>query len=235
MKPNVVYCLAHAGGSSSTFNSWKAYLDESIECIPIEYPGRGKRFNESPYRDIQEAAEDVVMQIHSTVKCRNYVIFGHSMGGLVTYETIRKITERQFIQPMHVFISGKSAPFHAKPPAQCEHILSDENFLNRIIRLGGTTKEVLADKELLRYFLPMMRADFRIVETYQYRRQSEPLDNKVTVLYGNHDQSLLGNIRDWNAVFSKEVNYVEFNGGHFFNQVHEKEIVGRINAVFHTY
>ncbi|MGF7049431.1 surfactin synthase thioesterase subunit [Paenibacillus sp. DS2015] len=231
MKPNVIYCLPHAGGSAYAFNSWNNYLNESIECIPIEYPGRGKRHNDPPYMDIQEAVGDIYRQIKETLRGRKYMIFGHSMGGLFTYEVVRKINELHVRQPIHVFISGKGAPLHTKEPELYEHILSDESFVNRIIKLGGTPQEITDNKELLYYFLPMIRNDYRIVETYQYK-ESEPVKNNVTILYGADDNLLSGNIEDWNLFFSGKVHYLKFEGGHFFNQAHEKEIVGVINSMF---
>lgn len=46
--------------------------------------------------------------------------------------------------------------------------LSDEEFLQWMISLGGTPPEILANPEALKLFLPVLRADLKVVENYRY-------------------------------------------------------------------
>ncbi|PZT53666.1 thioesterase II family protein [Paenibacillus silvae] len=233
MKPFVLYCLPHAGGSSYLFNSWIKVLDKEIECMPFEYPGRGKMLSKSPYADIQNASMDVVEQIKHTLHGRDYALFGHSMGALIAYETLDQIKKAGIDQPVHVYLSGKTAPFHSRAPEALRYKLSDELFLQEIVQLGGLPDEFVQNRELLDYFLPIIRDDFRLVETYKHQVR-EPIEQEVSILYGSKDSSMIGSIEDWNKIFRSTVNYHTFNGGHFFYQDYVEEIVGIINQMFRT-
>ena len=46
--------------------------------------------------------------------------------------------------------------------------LTDDEFLERLGKLGGTPKEVLANKSLIRLFIPVIRADLILLEKYRY-------------------------------------------------------------------
>lgn len=86
-----LFCLPYAGGSSVIFNSWKQYIDPSIELVPIELAGRGKRINEPLYNGVNDAVEDVFGLIKNKITDTPYALFGHSMGGMISYELAQKI------------------------------------------------------------------------------------------------------------------------------------------------
>ncbi len=44
MKKLKLFCFPYAGGSSIVYEKWRKLLSPSIELIPIEYPGRGRKF-----------------------------------------------------------------------------------------------------------------------------------------------------------------------------------------------
>ncbi|MBK3496406.1 hypothetical protein JFL43_16375 [Viridibacillus sp. YIM B01967] len=54
----ILFCLPYAGGSESIYFKWRKHLHSSIQLIPIELRGRGKRFDENFYGSIKEAVDD---------------------------------------------------------------------------------------------------------------------------------------------------------------------------------
>lgn len=46
--------------------------------------------------------------------------------------------------------------------------LSDEDFLKWLISIGGTPPELLANPEVLKLFLPALKADLHVVENYRW-------------------------------------------------------------------
>jgi hypothetical protein len=62
-------------------------------------------------------------------------------------------------------------------------------FADELRRLNGTPPEVLADAELLELVMPILRADFALVETYAYRAEP-PLMCPITALGGTSDPPL---------------------------------------------
>ena len=45
---------------------------------------------------------------------------------------------------------------------------SMQKFIERLRRLNGTPETVSKNEELIELFLPMLRADFTLMETYSY-------------------------------------------------------------------
>lgn len=58
-----LFCLPYGGGSAYSYLKWKSNLADLIELCPVELAGRGKRFHEPYYSNIDEAVDDVYKQI----------------------------------------------------------------------------------------------------------------------------------------------------------------------------
>ncbi|GHB80164.1 hypothetical protein GCM10010306_087880 [Streptomyces umbrinus] len=68
------------------------------------------------------------------------------------------------------------------------HNASDTELKTRLLALNGTPREILGNDELMELILPVLRADFAILETYEYHEEP-PLDVPITVFGGIHDRT----------------------------------------------
>ncbi|MGZ7050591.1 MAG: thioesterase II family protein, partial [Candidatus Angelobacter sp.] len=85
-------------------------------------------------------------------------------------------------------------------------------------RLNGTPAEVLADRKLLELFLPLLRADFQVIEAYQYQSQDR-LSCPATVYGGVKDAEVsLQDLQKWQEHTAAEFQLRLFPGSHFFIQ-----------------
>lgn len=166
-----LFCFPFAGGGASTYTSWIKKLKDKITVCPIQLPGREERIMEKPYTDMSELLRDLTDEIVIAIKGK-YVLWGHSMGGKIAYE-LEKYLENKGYQAQCIFASGCRIP-NIPEPNPIYH-LKDEAFKRELERFGGTPKKVLENKELLDFFLPMLRADFTLADTY--------CDNSMTVLH----------------------------------------------------
>ncbi|WP_257143875.1 thioesterase II family protein [Bacillus pseudomycoides] len=222
-------CLPYAGGSASIFNTWNEFLSPEINVCGIELAGRGRRFQENLHMNIMGIVEDIYNDIYQKIDNSPYSIFGHSMGGLIAYELGQKIQEEGRRMPELFVFSGKSAPqFKSK---EVVHKYNDEQLCEKILRLGGTPAEVLDNKELLDIYLPIIRADYKIVETYSLSDQRQALDVPFHVFYGNQDNILLSEILLWKDHTSKTCDFYEFDGGHFFIKQKESLVIDLLNQL----
>src|ERR1700761_6140541 len=88
------------------------------------------------------------------------------MGALIAYEVARHL-EAAGNKSLHCLIaSGSRAPFLPMSKPAISH-LSDPDFLDHICQLNGTPSEILADADLMRVMLPILRSDFKICEQYR--------------------------------------------------------------------
>lgn len=224
-----LFCLPFAGGSAMSFMSWKKYIDNKINLIPIELSGRGMRFKEPLYSGCEDAVNDIYNRISGELDGTPYAVFGHSMGTLLAYELISKIIEQLGQQPVHVFFSGRFPPFLEENKRNV-HMYTDEDLIDEIIKLGGTNKEVMENTELVNLFLPIIRSDYKLVETYTHDRDILKLNCDITVLNGKYDDYVkVQDARRWQECTNNDFKLYEFDDGHFFINTYTEEVVNIIN------
>ncbi len=225
-----LFCLPFAGGSAMAYMSWRKQLDKRIDLKPIELSGRGKRFGEPLYHSIDEVIEDIYVQISDELYGTSYAVFGHSMGAILAYELIRKIIHHTKQEPIHVFLSGRYPPY-IEAEEKNVYLLPDKEFIDSIIELGGTNKEVVNNKELLDLFLPILRSDYKLVETYKHSGSILSLNCDITVLNGKYDNCIIGkDINRWREYTNKTCSFYEFEDGHFFINKFKEDVIGIINS-----
>ena len=222
----ILFCLPYAGGSKLIYTNWQKHLNPSIKFEPIELKGRGKRGDENFYESFNEAIDDLFLRIKEKITHNKYAIFGHSLGGLLTYELYYKICDEHLPQPKHLFFSGNVAP--SVRELKELHKLPDNQFMKEIIDLGGTPEEVLKNEELRSLVLPILRSDIKLNENYVYKERKEKIACDVTVLNGKEEDISLEKLLEWkNHCVSFKIHMVE--GNHFFINSDIENIMQIIN------
>lgn len=96
------------------------------------------------------------------------------------------------------------------------HDLPEDRFLERLRRYNGTPGALLGNPELLRMFLPTLRADFAAVETYRYD-PSPPLDAPLAAYGGTSDPDVSAeSVAAWSQQTRADFRQRMFPGDHFF-------------------
>lgn len=223
----ILICIPYAGGSGTIYCKWKNHLYSSIELCPIELKGRGKRFKEKFYGSLKEAVKDIYIQIKDKIY-DDYAIYGHSLGGLLAYELYYKINEIGSKKPKHIFFSGCKAP-NVIREKESIYNLSNYYFMNKIIEFGGVPEELLNNKKLLEVFIPILRNDFKIFETYDYIEKINKIECNISVLNGKQDSINLEDKLAWNKLCSEKCRIYNLEGNHFFLNNNVENITCIIN------
>ncbi|KEK20053.1 thioesterase II family protein [Bacillus gaemokensis] len=222
-------CLPYAGGSAAIFNGWKASLLSEITLENVELAGRGKRYRENFYTSVFEVVEDIYSIIHKELDDSPYAIFGHSMGSLLAFELGHKIQQEKRRIPEAFFFSGKAAPNFLNQ--ENVHLYEKERFIKKIFSLGGTPAELMKYKVLLDRYLPIIRADYKIVETYKFQDNRPLLNTPFYIFYGDEDTITLDKIKAWENYTSKSCEWFKFDGNHFFIKQQERLVINLINKI----
>lgn len=210
------------------YSRWKYLLGDMIKVRPVELKGRGRRIHEPFYKDIKEAVEDIYSEIKADIDQTQYALFGHSMGSTLVYELAAKISEEGGREPEHAFLSGRYPP-HVKKNERILHLLPLHEFIEEILELGGTQKEFLENKELMDIFMPILWADYRMIETYSPSPDIFKMNCSITVLDGKEDtKTTREDMAEWRLYTRKECSIHEFDGGHFFIHEKDREVAGII-------
>lgn len=229
MKEFKLFCLPHAGGTAEIYNRWKKYLHPSIELYPLELAGRGKRFNETFYNSFDDALNDIYKCVENELDYTKYAVFGHSMGCILAYELIRKISDNRKQIPIHAFFSG-SYPPHITKNSKKVHLLNNDEIIDEVLKYEGVTKELLEKREFLNFFLPIIRADYKVLESYTFIPEIFKVDCRITVLHGKNDVDItLEESLQWNSYTNSKCEIYEFNGNHFFINDNIADVVKIIN------
>ena len=92
--------------------------------------------------------------------------------------------------------------------------------------LGGCPKEVLEDEELVDFFVPIIRADLQVNDTYEYE-EPQPFSIPLTAMRGEDEETTYEKLLEWQKETVERISIIEFPGDHFFILDHLSEI-GRI-------
>jgi len=211
-----LFCLPHAGSGSSAFYRWKRELPATIDVCPVLLPGREARLREGSLID---AAALVRQLIASTGPYLDvpFAIFGHSMGSLLAYEWAVQLAEAKIPGPVCLFVSGRDGA-HLPPPHPEIHRLGDEEFVAELQRrFGGTSDSLLADAELRDVFLPILRADLNLVETYRHGPDTM-LHCPMMAFAGTDDYSVSdAGLEAWGTLTTGDFSARRFPGDHFYS------------------
>lgn len=211
--PLRLFCFPFAGGSGHEFRTWGERLP-GVEVIGVMYPGRGSRYK-TPLID---NLDDMVTALENELagyQDKPFAFFGHSLGALIAFELTRRLRRLGSAVPQLLCVSACDAP-HLLPVPPLIHNLPDDDFLGAIRDFGGTPEAVFEHEELMAMLLPILRADLKVLETYQYEAEA-PLAIPLHVLGGAEDTVVLReNLLAWETYTTARWQAQFFNGGHFY-------------------
>jgi pyochelin biosynthetic protein PchC len=215
-----IACFPHAGGTAGFFRAWANDPPPAVELLAVQYPGREDRIAEPCIDDAGTLVRAVAGALDD-VAAAPLVLFGHSLGAVLAYETARELAARGR-SPSALVVSGRPAPCFERGGSA--HV-SEEAIWADVQRLGGTSREVLEYPELRALLLPMLQSDYRISETYA-ERPGPRLEIPVLACIGDADPEVTeAEARGWSAVTSGPFALRVFTGDHFYLSAARRELV----------
>lgn len=224
-------CIPFAGGSASAYYKWSQHLQDDIELVPLELAGHMMRLEEELYQNMDEAADDLVSMIEKKVENTDYVLYGHSMGGLLAFEVVRKLALTGKKLPEHLIISGSNPP-HVKRKHRQIAKAPLEVLKEEILKLGGTPLEIFDNPEYSEIFVPMIRADYRLLEEYEYIPSSVALQCPLSIFWSDEDGRIdVEQISSWKDYGKCGYHEYKFKGNHFFIFDSVDEVTSMVNYI----
>jgi medium-chain acyl-[acyl-carrier-protein] hydrolase len=214
-----LFCFSFAGGGASVYRRWCEFVPPAVDIAAVQLPGRETRFRDAPITRLEPLVDELTRELRPYWDVP-FVLFGHSMGALVSFELARRIRRESIPHLAALFVASRRAPQIGRletdePPM---YTLSDEAFKDRVRRFNGTPAAILENAELLNLLMPMFRADFTVVETYAYRDEP-PLSVPITAFGGVYDGGVTREqLQAWEKQTSSTFQLHVFPGGHFFMQ-----------------
>lgn len=206
-------CLPYAGAGAGAYRDWPALLPGTVGVLAAQPPGREHRFHERPIGWLPTYVEELAAAVRPLLD-RPYAVFGHSIGARVGFELCRLLRRDGAPLPARLYLSGCPAPQLPAPPPRWD--LPDAELIEELRGLGGTPPELFESPGLMALFLPMLRADFALVETYPYVEEA-PLPVPIRSFAGRSDPEASPEaVGSWAPHTSAWFEAHEFDGDHFF-------------------
>jgi surfactin synthase thioesterase subunit len=204
-------CFPHAGGSPVIFHRWRAMVPPDVGLHGVHLPGRGARYQEPPFRRLDRLVRVMTPQILPLDAPS--VVFGHSFGALLAFETVREARRLALPLPRMLIVSGRGAPKapSASPPL---HLLSDHEFIKALEARYGVADVALRNPESAQLALPSLKGDFEMFETWNYR-EVQPLPIPIHALQAVDDHVSAEALSGWSEVTSVGFAVETITGGHF--------------------
>lgn len=223
-----LFFFPYAGAGSTSYNTWTRLFPSEVEVYLVHLPGRDKRIRETPFIEFPPLVEALSQALVRYLD-RPFSFFGHSMGGLVSFEVARQLRRHYALTPAHLFISGRWAA-HIPDSRPKLHQLPEKEFLAAVEgRYGELPRVVLEDQELLKLFLSILRADLTLLENYQYTTEA-PLECPISVFGGLQDSNASREeLLAWRDQTASRFDLKMFPGAHFFIQDAKPGIAQAIN------
>ncbi|MFD0312330.1 thioesterase domain-containing protein [Streptomyces sp. NPDC127119] len=216
--PVTLFVVPHAGGSGAYYRPWSRWLPAGVRLETLDLPGHSIRIREPLIAEWGPLADDLTAQLRARLSAGSdqiYVLAGHSLGALLAYEMARRMTAVG-APPALLLVSGRNGPAVGLSHRPI-HGLADARFLDAVERLGGTPDGALRDPEMLRMYLPLLRADLRLAETYT-RPPGPPLDVPIAAFAGRWDQMTDDQgLIAWNRETTASLDLRVLDGSHFFH------------------
>jgi surfactin synthase thioesterase subunit len=117
------------------------------------------------------------------------------------------------IAPLVLFASAKQPP--GKPDPELSHTATDEELIADIAGLAGTEERLLDSVEMRQLFLPALRMDYRVLETY--RLDGPTVACPLVSLTGDNDDRVeVDDAAGWASHTTGQFDLHVFAGGHFY-------------------
>ncbi|KAG7278786.1 hypothetical protein CRUP_019092 [Coryphaenoides rupestris] len=215
-----------------------------VVVLVVSAVGAGGGVWEPFFLSMQQIVDEVIEALLPALKEKPFAFFGHSFGAMTSFAVADTLKRLHGLEPLHLFLSGASAPYsETRISAPKRSALSDDEFLQWLSSIGGTPPELLANPEVMKLYLPSLKADLHVVENYRCNRPTTPLLSCPLTCFDGRQDRPRGDVSFLNCGFGawKEVSSGDFtvrmlDGDHFYlkDPTNEKVLIDFVTKHLET-
>ncbi len=211
-------CFPHAGGSASFYYPWRAFVPPDVEVTAVQYPGRHDRLSEPCIDTMDELVRGLLRELDQVGDVPT-IFVGHSMGASVAYECLLRMSW----SPKLLVASARTAPSLGRGGTL--HLKDDGELLAELEKLGGFEAKEVSDPELLELVMPALRADYRLIESYQPDCAARACIPILGAVGADDLRVSVADVRAWEHATTGAFDVTVYPGDHFYIRQHGHTLV----------
>ncbi|MDX2680439.1 thioesterase II family protein [Streptomyces soliscabiei] len=212
-------CFAHAGAGTSAFRRWDTLLADAAVPEARQLPGREARRREPRVTTRQALLADL-HDLFSPGPPGPYVLYGHSLGGLIAYTLTRALHAAGL--PLPALLAVGACP----PPGDPGELISaaeapDHELLRVLEKFEAVPEDTVPGDVWHRLVLPVLRDDLRLAADLRAAALDPATGGPVPLpllAVGGSTDALVPpqTMRGWHAFTDGRFVHRTLPGGHFF-------------------
>lgn len=215
-------CIPYAGTGASCFGRWQKIIGDKAEILPIQLPGRENRMDEQAKTDFSVVVDEISTAVLPFIENCDFSIFGHSLGGILTYEVAKHLISEHGLYPRWCFISASN--IYQEHEKKYLSQLDDESFIEEIKKIGGVDDSVLSIPNMKKYFLNVVKNDFKLLDDHHLKGEKQ-LPVPIRTYFGTMDKLISPEqVATWKEYTSEHYSTKQYEGNHFFLTEYAGEI-----------
>jgi surfactin synthase thioesterase subunit len=223
--PRQLVCLPCAGGAATAFLPLAQAVDPGWRTLAVEPPGHG--FNSGACLDEVGAMVDRVGAALEGQLAEPYVLFGHSLGGLVAHRLCARL-EAGPRPPAALVICTLREPFRLVDEPWST--LDDDALIDRIDGIGGVPEVFKEAREEFKAFIGPVRTDFRALERFDPQTVT-PVRTRTFVLAAADDPFATPALVEGWTRHAVRASFDVLPGGHFLPQSDPRAVAAWLDRV----
>lgn len=224
-----IICFHSMGVGASLFTNFLLNPPADTDVIAIQLPGRENRSGEAHINNIDDVV-DQLMPLISEYLDKPYVVWGHSFGGIIAFETIKRLKGLGLRLPSHFNISATIAPNLVELWQNRDVVIRILNENNRAEYLVALSRYI-EDPEFIERILPVMRKDMPLLTSYNFR-EDHRLDVPITCWAGKQDDMVYTDeVFEWEKFTTDKFTKIEVDGDHWFLNKNKEQIQENLSGI----
>jgi surfactin synthase thioesterase subunit len=184
----VAYLFPHAGAGVSAVLALGRALAPDPHPVAVRLPGREALLDEPALTDLPAIAERLADAIRAHAGGAPIVLYGHSSGSVLAYETARALEPRTAVL---FAASAQRAPWRSVHTTAGCWDRPDDEFFAQVVADGYLPAELLAAPDVLRMVAPALRADYRATHRFVTGTSRwTPLASPILTIRGSEDRTV---------------------------------------------
>jgi acyl transferase domain-containing protein/surfactin synthase thioesterase subunit/NAD(P)-dependent dehydrogenase (short-subunit alcohol dehydrogenase family) len=227
--PVRLICFHSLGVGASLFTPFLLRPPDDYDILAVQTPGRENRTAEPVAESVGQLAEQIVPQLLPLFD-RPVVFWGHSYGGIVAAEVIRRLRERNQCEPVHFLVTGTVAP-HLIHRWQTREVILKSMIADNTPEYLMSLSRYVDNPEFLRSILPAMRRDYPLLTSYRFEPLA-PLNCPITAFAARQDDVVYPDeVREWSRYALGGFELIEVDGDHWFLNRNRERISATLQEI----